>query len=205
VREDLEADEVEPGNLTHEDYHWEITDGDDPADDLAGIEWNQDLGSSIRFADLQSFLVVFLPALRDVEADPRQFHNSPLARLIAAMEIDPTEQEQLLDALRKANAQIARANHWGAIANAVDASFKSVAGPAFSMNVALGLGRTFISGHRARHAHPPDEHSDDELRSVLERPSLNNILYGESQQLSRSFPSHTRVRGTATRCAQFPA
>ena len=139
VREDLDSKEVEPGDLTHEDYHWEITGGGDPADDLAAIDWNDDVGSSIRFADLQSFLVVFLPALRDVEADLRQFRNSPLARLIAAMDIDSAEQEQLLDALRKANQQIAAAPTTGAIAAAVDASFKSVAGPAFSMDVALGL------------------------------------------------------------------
>ena len=38
VREDLESEEIEPGNLTHEDYHWEITGGGDPAEDLAEIE-----------------------------------------------------------------------------------------------------------------------------------------------------------------------
>jgi putative ATP-dependent endonuclease of OLD family len=139
VREDLDSEEIQPGNLTHEDYHWEITGGGDPADVLAEIEWNDDVGSSIRFADLQSFLVVFLPALRDVEADLRQFRNSPLARLIAAMEVDPAEQEQLLEALRQANQQIAAAPTTGSIAAAVDASFKSVTGPAFSMDVALGL------------------------------------------------------------------
>jgi putative ATP-dependent endonuclease of OLD family len=139
VRQDLESEEVKPGNLTYEDYHWEITGGGDPAVDLAEIEWNDDIGSSIRFADLQSFLVVFLPALRDVEADLRQFRNSPLARLIAAMDIDPAEQEQLLDALRQANQQIAAAPTTGTIATAIDASFKSVTGPAFSMDVALGL------------------------------------------------------------------
>lgn len=139
LREDLDSGDLAPGNLTHEDYHWEMTGGGDPADDLADIAWNDDVGSSIRFADLQSFLVVFLPALRDVEADLRQFRNSPLARLIVAMEIDPAEQEQLLDALRQANQQIAAAPTTGAIATAVDASFKSVTGPAFSMDVALGL------------------------------------------------------------------
>src|SRR5580698_5875818 len=82
VREDLEAKEKEPGDLTRSDYQWEITAGGDPTIDLADIDWNDDVGSSIRFADLQSFLVVFLPALRDVENDLRQFRNSPLARLI---------------------------------------------------------------------------------------------------------------------------
>lgn len=139
VREDLDSEDVAPGDLTHEDYHWEITGGGDPANDLAEIEWNEDVGASIRFADLQSFLVVFLPALRDVEVDLRQFRNSPLARLIAAMDIDPAEQEQLLDTLRQANQQIAATPTTSAIASAVDASFKSVTGPAFSMDVGLGL------------------------------------------------------------------
>ena len=64
VREELETEELLPGNLTHDNYHWEISGGGDSADDPADIEWNQDVGSSIRFADLQSFLVVFLPSPR---------------------------------------------------------------------------------------------------------------------------------------------
>ena len=139
VRQDLEADEIEPGELLREDYHWEITGGGDPAHDLADIEWNEDVGSSIRFSDLQSFLVVFLPALRDVESDLRQYRGSPLARLIEAMDIDDNEQELLLDALRKANKEIAATDTIDAIAAAIDASFKEVTGPAFSMGVGLGL------------------------------------------------------------------
>lgn len=139
VRQGLEAKEKAPGTLTADDYHWEITGGGDPALDLAKVEWNEDIGPSIQFAHLQSFLVVPLPALRDVEADLRQYRNSPLVRLIVAMEIDPAEQEQLLDILRQANDKIAAAPTISAIATAVDASFKRVTGPAFSMDVALGL------------------------------------------------------------------
>jgi putative ATP-dependent endonuclease of OLD family len=139
VREDLEAKEIKPGELKLSDYHWEITGGGDPGDDLYTIEWSDDVGSSIRFGDLQSFLVVFLPALRDVESDLRQTRNSPLARLIEAMEIDPAEQETLLDVLRKANDEIAAAPSIDAIAKAVDASFKKVTGPAFNMDVGLGV------------------------------------------------------------------
>ena len=61
VCQDLEAEEIESGDLSREDYHWEITGGGDPAYDLANIEWNEDVGSSIRFSDLQSFQVVFCP------------------------------------------------------------------------------------------------------------------------------------------------
>ena len=88
VREDLETEEIAPGDLTLEDYHWEITAGGDPAHDLASIAWDEDVGTSIRFGDLQSFLVVYLPALRDVESELRQYRSSPLARiLVDAMQI----------------------------------------------------------------------------------------------------------------------
>jgi putative ATP-dependent endonuclease of the OLD family len=177
IREDLDSEEIQPGNLTHEDYHWEITGGGDPAKDLATVEWNDDVGSSIRFADLQSFLVVFLPALRDVESDLRQFRNSPLARLIAAMEIDPTEQEQLLDALRQANQQIAAAPTTGVIAKAVDASFKSVTGPAFSMDVALGLAepsfQSVVRAMRVLFTSTAMANFDPSSNGL----GLNNILY----------------------------
>jgi putative ATP-dependent endonuclease of OLD family len=41
VREDLEAEELVPGDLTIEDYNWEITAGGDAAYDLAAIEWDE--------------------------------------------------------------------------------------------------------------------------------------------------------------------
>jgi putative ATP-dependent endonuclease of OLD family len=139
IREDLESGEIEAGELTIEDYHWEISGGGDPGRDLSEIEWNEDVGAQIRFSDLQSFLVVFLPALRDVESDLRQFRASPLARLINAMEIDPDEQEELLEKLREANRGIAESPSVEAIAEAIDRSFKAVTGPAFSMDVGLGV------------------------------------------------------------------
>lgn len=139
IREDLESEEIEAGDLTIEDYHWEISGGGDPGRDLAEIGWDEDVGAQIRFSDLQSFLVVFLPALRDVESDLRQLRASPLSRLINAMEIDPDEQEELLEKLRKANQGIAESASMEEIAKAIDKSFKAVTGPAFSMDVGLGV------------------------------------------------------------------
>lgn len=177
VREELEDEELKPGELTREDYHWEITAGGDPAIDLADIEWNGDVGSSIRFADLQSFLVTFLPALRDVESDLRQFRNSPLARLIEAMEIDPAEQEKLLDALRKANEEIAEAKSIDEIATAIDTSFNSVTGPAFSMDVGLGLAepsfQAIVRALRVLLTNSAMENFDPSSNGL----GLNNILY----------------------------
>lgn len=150
VREDLEAKEIEAGDLTLEDYHWEITAGGDPVHDLAGIAWDEDVGTSIRFGDLQSFLVVYLPALRDVESELRQYRTSPLARLIDAMQIDPAEQQKLLDLLKDANTKIAGDASIGAVAKAIDASFDKITGPAFKMDIGLGVAEpTFQSVIRA--------------------------------------------------------
>ena len=177
VREDLEAGSVSPGELARSDYNWELVGGGDPARDLAEIEWDEDVGSSIRFSDLQSFLVVFLPALRDVESDLRQFRTSPLARLIDAMDIAPDEQEALLDALRKANDEIAAAPTIGVIAKAIDASFKAVTGPAFSMDVDLGLAepsfQAIIRALRILLTNSAMQKFDPSSNGL----GLNNILY----------------------------
>jgi putative ATP-dependent endonuclease of the OLD family len=177
AREDLETGEIEAGQLTREDYHWEITGGGDPTKDLADVSWDQDLGQSIRFSDLQSFLVVFLPALRDVESDLRHARLSPLARLIEAMEIPPEERETLLDALRTANKTIAGADTIDKIADAIDSSFKAVAGPAFSMDVSLGLAEpsfeAIVRALRILLSNVAVENFDPSSNGL----GLNNILY----------------------------
>lgn len=139
VREDLESEEKQPGELSYSDYHWELTGGGDPNHDLLTLKWDDDIGASIRFADLQAFLVVHLPALRDVESDLRQTRSSPLARLIDVSEIDQAEKIALVEALRDANAKIASSTTIDAIAAAIDQAFTRVAGPAFDMDIALGL------------------------------------------------------------------
>lgn len=177
IREDLDSGDIKPGDLTIEDYHWEISGGGDSNRDLADIEWNEDVGTQIRFSDLQSFLVVFLPALRDVESDLRQFRLSPLARLINAMEIDSAEQEELLDKLRKANKNIAESPSVQAIAEAIDKSFKIVSGPAFSMDVALGVSepsfQAVVRGLRILMSNTAMNDFDPSSNGL----GLNNILY----------------------------
>lgn len=55
------------------------------------------------------------------------------------MDIDSEEQEELLEKLREANQDIADSPSVKAIAEAIDKSFKTVSGPAFSMDVNLGV------------------------------------------------------------------
>src|SRR5579862_9136881 len=177
IREDLEAEEIEPGNLTHDDYHWEITAGGDPTRDLSEIDWDEDVGSSIRFADLQSFLVVLLPALRDVESDLRQYRNSPLARLIDAMDISKDDKGELLSTLRDANDAIRATPTIAAISKAIDDSFKMVSGPAFSMDVEIGLAepsfQVIVRALRILLTNAAVEKFDPSSNGL----GLNNVLY----------------------------
>lgn len=55
------------------------------------------------------------------------------------MNIAPAEKEALLDNLREANQEISKDKTVKEIASAVDKSFKTVAGPAFEMDVAVGV------------------------------------------------------------------
>ncbi|PXW75838.1 putative ATP-dependent endonuclease of OLD family [Ruegeria sp. P4] len=139
VREALGVGEIEAGDLTLEDYQWELKGGGNPEIDLTEIDWSDEVGEVVRFSDLQSFLVVGLPALRDVENELRNFRTSPLARLIEACEIDQAEQDALIAILDDANQQIEASATVAEIADSIDTSFKDVSGPAFEMNTTLGL------------------------------------------------------------------
>lgn len=138
VREQLASGDIAPGTLTLEDYQWEIRGGGDPAIDLTAITWDDEgIGESVRFADLQSFLLIHLPALRDVENDLRNPRQSPLIRLIEAFEIDAAEQDALIAILDEANQAIANSATIAEIAGAINARFKDVSGPAFEMDATL--------------------------------------------------------------------
>jgi putative ATP-dependent endonuclease of the OLD family len=142
VREALGRGDYGP-LLTLDDYGWELFGGGNPALDLTDIEWdheNADFAATpVGLQYLQSYLVVFLPALRDVETDLQQSRRSSLARLIDACGIDLVEQAALVAAVETANAQIEGSPTIQAIAQAVDRAFKDITGPAFSLGVDLGL------------------------------------------------------------------
>lgn len=128
--------------LMLEDFGWELGGGGNPQVDLAQIEWNHELGdfgaTSVNLQYLQSYLVVFLPALRDVEAD-LQTRRSSLSRLFEASQIGESEQQALVEAVRLANVQIENSPTIQNIAGTIDSAFKEITGPAFSLNVNLGL------------------------------------------------------------------
>lgn len=131
------------GDLTLDDFSWELAGSGNPEVDLNEIEWSDDLGdfgaTPFSIQGLQSYLVAFLPALRDVESDLQQNRRSSLARLIEAIGIDKAEQDALVHIVATANANIEASPTIKAVAGAIDASFKEVTGPAFSLDIDLGL------------------------------------------------------------------
>jgi putative ATP-dependent endonuclease of OLD family len=143
VRAALAHGEIEESCLTLEHYFWELIGGGNPAVDLKDIEWddeNEEIGaSSLYLQYLQAYLVVFLPALRDVESDLQRMRRSPLAKLIDASEVDQSEAQVLVQAVKTANSTIESSPMIKSIADAIDTAFEEVTGPAFSMNVELGL------------------------------------------------------------------
>lgn len=143
VREAIASGQRDSTTLTLEDYSWGLFGGGDPTIDMKDIEWNHDnedfSATRVGLQYLQAFLVVFLPALRDVEADLQMHRRSPLAQLIEASEISSAEQEELISAVKTANTTIEASPTLRNLANDADSAFKAITGPAYSMDIDIGL------------------------------------------------------------------
>jgi putative ATP-dependent endonuclease of OLD family len=142
-REAIASGARQAGSLSLADYGWELVGGGNPRVDLQQIEWdteNDAIGATtVNLQYLQSFFVVYLHALRDVENDLRQIRQSPLARLIEASSISEEEQAALVAAIQTANDTIEQSPTILSISEAIDTALKEVTGPAFSLDVELGL------------------------------------------------------------------
>ena len=143
VREGIVLGARADNTLTIADYAWELVGGGNPAVDMTAIEWNTEndqIGAtSVNMQYLQAYLVVYLHPLRDVENDLQQFRRSPLARLVEASNIGEAEQAALVAAIQQANDIIEASPTVRAVSNSIDTAFKEVTGPAFSLDIELGL------------------------------------------------------------------
>lgn len=177
VREKLALEQIMPGQLTLEDYTWELRGGDASVD-LPQITWDMDdVGETVRFGDLSSYLVVSLPALRDVEADLRQPRHSPLIRLIEAFDVPDAEQEALVTVLTEANIKIEASKTIAEIASAIDSSFKTVSGPAFEMGASLGLSAATFQAIIRNLKILLSDHVLQSFEPSRNGLGMNNILY----------------------------
>lgn len=178
VRESLAANQIEAGDLTLTDYSWEIKGGGDPSLDLLDVGWDADgIGESVRFSDLQSYLVISLQALRDVESDLKNFRTSPLIRLMEASEIEQDEQDALIEILQQANTQIAESDTISDISKSLDKTFKSVAGPAFEMDSSLGLSAATFQAILRNMRVLLSDFSLFDFEPARNGLGMNNILY----------------------------
>ena len=162
--------------LTIDDYHWQITGGGGDTDP-ATCAYSDDLGKSVRFSDLQYFLVVFLPALRDVQHDLMQSRSSPLSRLFSSVDIPPDDKDALVDILRTANERIASSDAISETGSAISEAFADAVGEASAMQVRLGLSDpSFASIARSLRLLLSDGsvRDFDTFRNGL---GLNNVLY----------------------------
>ena len=143
ARETIASRTRKTTSLTLADYSWELVGGGNPNIDFPAITWNTEneaIGAStVSLQYLQNFLVVYLHALRDVENDLRQIRQSPLARLIESSAIGEAEQQSLVAAIQEVNDSIEGSPTIQALSEAIDRAFKEVTGPAFSLDVDLGV------------------------------------------------------------------
>lgn len=180
IREELESGAL-TASLTIDDYVWELFCGGNPDIDLAEIEWNMDSGdfNAVKFdmQSLQSYLVVYLPALRDVETDLQHSRKSSLLKLVDASDISREQQEKIVEAVKSANTSVEALPSVKGIATSIDKSLKELTGTAFGLDVDLGLSSPsfhsivrnliiLLSNHMLKDFEP--------RRNGL---GLNNILY----------------------------
>lgn len=124
--------------LTIDDYRYEIRGGGDT--DPVVATWSDDFGKWVSFDDLQqSYLVVLMEPLRDVEQRLKQSRFSPLAKLLTSADIPAAEQQVLVDCLTNANATISASKTISSVGSSIKASMDATAGKAFTMDVALGM------------------------------------------------------------------
>jgi putative ATP-dependent endonuclease of the OLD family len=130
---------LHPGTgLTIDDYRWEIRGGG--AIDPLTVPWSEDFGKSVRFEELQqSYLIVFMEALRDVDQRLRQSRASPLGRLLTSADVPDSEQDKLVNLLAEANTQIGESATIKEIGEDLTSAFAVAAGDAYKMQVSLGM------------------------------------------------------------------
>jgi putative ATP-dependent endonuclease of OLD family len=176
VIEAIEEEARAPTGLTLDDYRWEIV-GAGGDTDIATVEWNENFGRSIRFDELQQFLVLLLRPLRDVEQSLNQVRTSPLGKLLTGSEIPQAEQAELVQLLSEANESIAGSATISRIGGKIDESFAKAAGTAFRMQVELGMASPSFNDISRSLTVLLSNRGLKKFDPALNGLGLNNVLY----------------------------
>lgn len=140
TRAAIEVGDTDAENLVLDDYEWEVRGGTSGTA-LEAIEWDTEVGGDyFSLGHLQqSYLIVFLKALRDVELELRNSRMSPLVQLLNEEDVSEEEREELLQIVADANESIADHDTIKKVGSDIQETLKSTTGEAFEMNVRLGM------------------------------------------------------------------
>ena len=145
--------------------------------DPATVDGQGDLGTSVRFSDLQQFHVVFLHALRDVNQDLRQSRQSPLAKLIDASDIPDSEKDELVKILQEANKAISEKKTIHDTGASIEKAFQNTVGEAFNMAVRLGMADPSFSSIAKSLTLLLSNNALNDFEPYRNGLGLNNVLY----------------------------
>lgn len=176
IRTAIESGERSADGLSIDDYHWELVGGGDT--DPVVLNWSDDYGRWVRFDEInQSFVVVFMEALRDVAARLRQARLSPLGKLIEVGGISETDKVALVAILTGANADIAASPSIASLADEIQKALSDAAGSAFTLGTQLGMsGADFNAVARSLELLlSSDSHKNFTI--TQNGLGLNNVLY----------------------------
>ena len=176
VRDEIQTGDRATKDLTLDDYRWQIRGGGGGID-LTEVEWHEDFGTSVRFEELQQFLVVLMHPLRDVEHSLRQIKGSPLGKLITASDIPEREQRKLVKILETANDKIVSSKTIAKVGKDIDNSFSTTAGEAFKLSVELGMSSSSFSDISRSLSLLLSNKAMKRFAPRLNGLGMNNILY----------------------------
>ena len=169
-------DEIEHLNL-ETDYEWRLVGGG--CKDIREFEWHEDIGTAVRFGDLQAFKFEYLKDLRDVLQDLQRDRVSPLRKLIRIRDKD-IPKDKLIESLRIANQSITDNDVIQSAKSDIQQAFKNTAGEAFEdLQLSLGMAEpTFASIVRSlKVLFRSDLIQDQDFDISRNGLGLNNLIY----------------------------
>jgi len=139
ARTQLQDGERKAGDLTINDYESERLIG--VAEDPFSLEWDSESsGEELKDKDLATIFVEEIPAVRDVVSELRRQRTSPLAELLASIEVAEPEKERVEAAYGEAQRAMEDVTALAEVATAIRSSYELLTAEA-QIQIRLGLTR----------------------------------------------------------------
>jgi len=144
TRQKLLDKELKDGELSIEDYGWEVMVGpavgnDGNVKDLKDITWEDEFSSNIKFNRLIAYRIAFLHPIRNVEDDLRSQWKSPLHKLLKISDMTDEKKDELVQKIKRVNKEISSEEDIKQIAQDINASFEETVGSIFKMETSIGM------------------------------------------------------------------